>query len=130
MGGVSRLSQIYVANLLDIERVTLARLAVNDFYSMQRKRYSEAFISLGCTVYGADGCFYIWCKLPHNLTAAVFNDRLFAENGAILPGELCDMMRREELSPHATFIRFSFGPLRPESFEDDIAVLRRCLAPK
>jgi aminotransferase len=129
MGGVSRLSQIYVSNLLDIERVTQARHAVNEFYGIQRKRYADAFVSLGCTVYGADGCFYIWCKLPHDLTAAVFNERLFAEHGAILPGELCDMMRREDASPHATYIRFSFGPLRPESFDEDIAVLRKCLTP-
>jgi hypothetical protein len=31
-------------------------------------------------------------------------------------------------SPYASYFRFSFGPLLPESFESDIAILKRVLA--
>jgi hypothetical protein len=31
-------------------------------------------------------------------------------------------------SPYESFFRFSFGPLLPETFESDIAILRRVLA--
>ena len=42
----------------------------------------------------------------HNgLTASEFNERLFKHEAAILPGTLCDMMRRNSDSPMATFMR-------------------------
>jgi aminotransferase len=129
MGGVSRLSQIYVARLLDIDRVVLARTAVNAFYAGQRTRYRAALIDLGCTVFGSEATFYLWVKLPNDLSGEEFNVRLFAEQAAILPGSLCDVLRRGDASPHRNFVRFSFGPLFPESFEDDVSILRRCLSP-
>ena len=46
---------------------------------------------------------------------------------AILKGTDCDMHRRGDASPLARFFRFSFGPLSPASFDDDIAILRRAL---
>lgn len=127
MGGVSRLSQIYVANLLEIERVTLARTAINDFYTFQRERYREVLTELGCTIFASRATFYLWIKLPNGLTGEELNLRMFKENAAILPGSLCDVLRRGESSPHAHCIRFSFGALNLDCFEGDIAILRQCL---
>lgn len=61
------------------------------------------------------------------LTAAACNRMLLAQKAAILPGELCDMLRRGEKSPLATFIRVSFGPGAPEEFEGDMAVLKQAI---
>jgi len=128
MGGVARPSQICVTGLLDIERVTIARQAVARFYSNQRRRYGEALRKLGFELFTGDGGFYHWMKLPGNLTADEFNQRLFAFKAAILPGTLCDMFRRGESSPHTHFVRFSFGPLPEDSFETDIEILVKCIS--
>ena len=53
--------------------------------------------------------------------------RCDASCAAILKGTDCDMLRRGDASPLATFIRFSFGPLAPESFESDVEILKRAL---
>jgi aspartate/methionine/tyrosine aminotransferase len=127
MGGVARPSQIYVANLLELSRVKQARDAVVAFYNQQRDRYRKALESLDLQLFTGTGGFYHWAKLPGHLTASEFNDRLFEHKAAILPGTLCDMNRRGEAGEHAKFIRFSFGPLPAESFERDIAIIKRCL---
>lgn len=127
MGGVSQLSQNYVLQLLEPKRAAHARKAVADFYNGQRTRYCEALRALGCTDYTGKGGFYCWVELPNGLTAAECNRRLFAQKAAILPGELCDMHRRGEKSPLATFIRVSFGPRAPEDFEGDIAALTKAI---
>jgi aminotransferase len=127
MGGVARPSQICTAGLLEMERVTLARKAIAQFYSFQRQRYGEELKRLGFELFTGEGGFYHWARLPHALTAEEFNRRLFAHEAAILPGTLCDMFRRGDASPHASFVRFSFGPLPPDSFQRDIEILESCL---
>ena len=128
MGGVSHLSQLYALSLLEENRVAQARQAVPDFYGQQRKRYGEAFADLGLELHTGEGGFYHWCRLPGGMTAEEFNRRLFPTGAAILKGTDCDMARRGDASPLCDFIRFSFGPLAPDSFEEDIRILRAALA--
>jgi len=128
MGGVARPSQIVAASLLNLNRVEQARTAIGHYYGNQRHRYGEALRSLGFILFTGDGGFYHWAKLPQGLTADEFNERLFLYKAAILPGTLCDMFRRgNKESPHRHFIRFSFGPLKESSFEQDVELLRAVL---
>lgn len=127
MGGVSRPSQICVTELIGLERVKKARNAVVNFYNEQRERYRDALSKCGFELCTGNGGFYHWGKLPNNLTADEFNQRLFKHNAAILPGTLCDMHRRGANGPHAQFIRFSFGPLAPETFEENIKIIQTCI---
>jgi aspartate/methionine/tyrosine aminotransferase len=128
MGGISRLSQLYVTRLLDLGRVAKARDAVVKFYDEQRNRYEKAFRDLGVELFTGQGGFYHWGKLPKGLTADEFNQRLFEHKAAILPGTLCDMHRRGATGPHGSFIRFSFGPLPAETFDENVKILKQCLA--
>lgn len=127
MGGVARPSQICTAKLLDLERVGSARKAVSRYFGDQRTRYGEALADMGFELYTGEGGFYHWGRLPGGLTCNEFNERLFKHNAAILPGTLCDMFRRGSDSPMNTFMRFSFGPLKAESFEGDISIITSCL---
>jgi aspartate/methionine/tyrosine aminotransferase len=127
MGGVAHPSQRYALELLEPGRVALARAAVPAFYRRQRDRYGEAFTRLGLQLFTGDGGFYHWCRLPGGLTADALNRRLFADGAAILKGTDCDMLRRGDASPLRDFFRFSFGPLAPESFDEDIAILQKAL---
>ena len=128
MGGVARPSQILVAKMLEIERVTHARKAVADFYGKQRERYAKALTELGMEVKYADGGFYVWAKLPNGLNCTEYNRRLFKHKAAILPGSSCDMHRKGADGIHDKYIRFSFGPLKADSFENDIEILKACLS--
>jgi aspartate/methionine/tyrosine aminotransferase len=127
MGGVARPSQICTAGLLQLDRTAHARRAIGTFYGDQRKRYAAALVDLGFELFTGDGGFYHWARLPGDLTADAFNARLFKHEAAILPGTLCDMLRRGPDSEHARFIRFSFGPLQAASFEGDMAIVKNCL---
>lgn len=127
MGGVSRASQLYVTGLLEPKRVAHARRAVGEFYTSQRKRYGAVLADLGIELYSGSGGFYHWCALPNGLTAEAFNERLFKYGAGILPGPLCDMARRGGDGPLGSMMRFSFGPLGPESLEADAEILKRCL---
>jgi DNA-binding transcriptional MocR family regulator len=128
MGGVSRASQIYVAKLLEVERVRQARQAVGSFYSGQRERYGRGLAELGFELYTGDGGFYHWARLPGDLTADAFNERLFEHDAGILPGPLCDMLRRKgDACPLNRFVRFSFGPLPADSYENDLSILSSCV---
>jgi DNA-binding transcriptional MocR family regulator len=128
MGGVSRASQLYVTALLEPERVRQARTAVSRFYSSQRARYGEGLAGLGFDLFTGEGGFYHWGRLPGGLTADQFNQRLFQHDAGILPGPLCDMARRKGADcPLDRFVRFSFGPLAPDSFESDVAILAQCV---
>jgi aminotransferase len=128
MGGVSRASQILVTELLELERVRQAREAVRAYYSSQRQAYGRALAELGLELYTGDGGFYHWGRLPGDLTADRFNERLFEHNAGILPGPLCDMKRRKgPQGPLSRYIRFSFGPLTAESFGENVAILGKCL---
>ncbi|MBS1718283.1 MAG: pyridoxal phosphate-dependent aminotransferase [Armatimonadetes bacterium] len=127
MGGVARPSQICTAGLLQLQRAKQAREAIGAFYGSQRARYGEALTELGFELFTGDGGFYHWGRLPGGLTADEFNERLFKHEAAILPGTLCDMFRRGSASPLASFVRFSFGPLKQESFDSDVAILRAAL---
>jgi len=126
MGGVSRASQLMVAQLLEIERVKQARRAVQTYYSAQRERYGRGLAELGFELFTGEGGFYHWGRLPGDLTADAFNERLFEYDAGILPGRLCDMQRREE-GGLERFVRFSFGPLSQDSFEGDMQILSRCV---
>lgn len=133
MGGVSHPSQLYAAKLLEPNRVAQARDAIANHYGMQRNRYGEAFAKLGLQVHTGDGGFYHWLELPEGLNADELNRRLFKHGAAILKGFDCDMARPHDKdpgyrSPYDSYFRFSFGPLPPESFESDIAILGRVLA--
>ncbi len=128
MGGVSHPSQSYALALLAEDRVALARKAVPAFYREQRARYGEAFTKLGLELFTGEGGFYHWCRLPAGLTAEALNQRLFKQGAAILKGTDCDMARRGPESPLRDFFRFSFGPLKPESFDADIAILKDALS--
>ena len=66
-------------------------------------------------------------KLPGNLTANEFNSRLFKKGAAVLAGQDCDMSGTDEQSDLIQFVRFSFGPLEPSSFESDIAIIKEVL---
>ena len=132
MGGVSHPSQMYAVELLRSERVAQAREAVNKHYSMQRTRYGEAFKQMGLSVFTGDGGFYHWLRLPEGLKASELNRRLFKHGAAILEGIDCDMARPHTkdpnyVSPYSNWFRFSFGPLLPETFESDIAILGKVL---
>ena len=126
MGGVSRASQLYVTKLFDPLRVQQARAAVSSFFASQRERYETGLRELGFELFTGNGGFYHWGKLPNGLTADAFNERLFKHHAGILPGRLCDMARRDS-GPLDHFMRFSFGPLGPDSYDDDIAILSRCV---
>ena len=128
MGGVARPSQLYVANLMEIDRVTEARNAVVNFYNDQREFYREALTNLGIELFTGNGGFYHWGKLPNGMNADELNDKLFKYDAAILPGRLCDMHRHGEDGPANKFIRFSFGPLAMESRQRDVEILTNCLS--
>ncbi len=128
MGGVSRPSQLYVSKLLELGRVEQARNAVRDFFNEQRDWYREGLSSLGLELFTGTGGFYHWARLPGDQNADQLNERLFEHNAAILPGRLCDMFRRGENGPSNRFIRFSFGPLLPETREENLRILGECLA--
>ena len=128
MGGVSRASQIYVTELLNIDRVAQARDAICSFYAEQRKRYATVLEELGFELFTGAGGFYHWGKIPQGLNGDELNDRLFKYEAGILPGRLCDMVRPDGVPSELDhFARFSFGPLAPESFDGDVAILRECL---
>ncbi|MCB9030058.1 MAG: pyridoxal phosphate-dependent aminotransferase [Deltaproteobacteria bacterium] len=128
LGGVSKLSQLLATKLLDRERMKQVKLGVPAHYNLQRKRYDELLSSLGVHVATGNGGFYSWGKLPGKMTADQFNEKLFKHNAAILPGRLCDMLRREEKSPLAQWFRLSFGCLEQNSFEKDAEILKSVLA--
>ena len=130
MGGVSRPSQLYAMKLFDKERINLAQQAIPEYYANQRNRYGKAFDKLGLKLYSGNGGFYHWCKLPGDLTAAELNKRLFTHGAAILKGTDCDMDRRGSDSQLNQFFRFSFGPLKQESFNSDIEIMSRALSQK
>lgn len=127
MGGVSRPSQLYVANLLKLDRVDQARKAVVKFFNEQRQRYRKGLEAVGVELFTGNGGFYHWGRLPNNLSADDFNQRLFKHKAAILPGKLCDMNRLGAKGFHNNFMRFSFGPLSPESYNKDIEIIQTCL---
>lgn len=127
MGGVSRPSQLYVTQLLGLDRIAQARRAVADFYTSQRQRYAQGLKQLGLELFTGTGGFYHWGKLPKGLTGDAFNERLMKHDAAILPGRLCDMARRGDHGLLGSMIRFSFGPLPASSFEQDLAILGKCL---
>jgi aspartate/methionine/tyrosine aminotransferase len=127
MGGVSRASQLYVTELMQLDRVGHARRAIGEFFTKQRDRYGEGLSSLGFELHSGNGGFYHWARLPGDLTGDAFNERLFKHNAGILPGRLCDMKRRGDEGPLGHMIRFSFGPLGPDSYDDDIAILAQCV---
>lgn len=126
MGGVSRASQLYVTSLFEPVRIQQARTAVSRFFSSQRVRYEKGLKELGFELFTGNGGFYHWGKLPNGLTADAFNERLFTHQAGILPGRLCDMARRRH-GPLERFMRFSFGPLGPDSYDGDIAILSECI---
>ena len=127
MGGVSHPSQCYALELMAPRRIEQVRKAVPAFYGQQRQRYGEAFEKMGLRLFTGDGGFYHWCQLPDGINAAQLNSRLFSDGAAILRGSDCDMRRLDHQSPLRNFFRFSFGPLAPESFEEDIEILARAL---
>ena len=90
-------------------------------------RYGKLFRELNFTLFTGNGGFYHWMKLPGSLTASDFNKILFEHGAAILEGTDCDMRRLRENSPLKHFVRFSFGPLPPDSFEEDAALLRQVM---
>jgi DNA-binding transcriptional MocR family regulator len=129
MGGVSHPSQLYAVKLLEPGRVKQARKAVEQHYNWQRERYGRAFKDMGLEVYTGDGGFYHWLELPEGMTSAELNRRLFKRGAAILCASDCDMARPHSKDPsyvtrYTRFLRFSFGPLLPETFEDDIRLFR------
>lgn len=127
MGGVSHLSQNYAVNLFEPRRLEQARRAVPTYYGEMRNRYGEVFEDLGLKLHSGKGGFYHWCELPEGMTAAGLNRKLFESGAAILEGTDCDMARRGADSPLANFFRFSFGPLDPSTFDEDMAILRSAL---
>ncbi len=127
MGGVSRPSQLYALKLFDDDRIELAREAIPKFYSYQRDRYAQKFIEIGLELYSGSGGFYHWCKLKGEMNSSELNERLFKQGAAILKGTDCDMERLEEKSPLNQFFRFSFGPLSPDTFDNDIKIMEKSL---
>jgi len=129
MGGVSHPSQHYAVKLLEPNRVKLARKAVEEHYNWQRERYGKAFETMGLGIYTGKGGFYHWLELPEGMTSTELNNRLFKRGAAVLCASDCDMGRPHSkdpdyVSPYSRFFRFSFGPLLPETFENDIQLFR------
>jgi|TARA_B110000091_G_scaffold159875_1_gene170351 DNA-binding transcriptional MocR family regulator len=132
MGGVSHPSQLYAVKLLKPDRVKKARKAIEEHYNWQRKRYGKAFEDMGLGVYTGNGGFYHWLELPEGMESSELNKRLFKRGAAILCASDCDMARPHSkdpiyMTPYARFFRFSFGPLLPETFEDDIQLFSEVL---
>ncbi len=125
MGGVSRASQLYVTELLALDRVRQARTAIAAYYGGQRKRYGDGLRELGFELFTGTGGFYHWARLPGDLDGDAFNERLFEFDAGILPGRLCDMARRGKDGPLGRMIRFSFGPLSADSYAGDMAILKQ-----
>ncbi len=128
MGGVSHPSQMYAVELLKPDRVALQRKAIEQHYNWQRNRYKEAFENMGLKVFTGNGGFYHWIQLPEGMNCDDFNRRLYKRGAAILAGRDCDMGRPHSkdpdyVSPYMDMFRFSFGPLLPETFDDDIKLL-------
>jgi len=133
MGGVSHPSQLYAVKLFEKERVKLARNAIEKHYTWQRERYGEAFTKMGLKLFTGSGGFYHWIQLPEGLNCDEFNKRLFKRGAAVLRGNDCDMARPHKKdpayqSPFSNMFRFSFGPLKPETFEEDIKIMSEVLA--
>jgi aspartate/methionine/tyrosine aminotransferase len=129
MGGVSRPSQLYVTALLEQQRVAQARDAVNRYFTSQRKRYADGLSNLGFELFTGNGGFYQWGRLPGELTADELNKRLFEHDAGILPGRFCDMKRKDgQPSSLDRYMRFSFGPLEADSFENDMRIMKASLA--
>jgi len=129
MGGVSHPSQHYAVKLLEPTRVKQARKAVEEHYSWQRERYGKAFKEMGLGIYTGEGGFYHWLELPEGMLSTELNNRLFKRGAAILCASDCDMARPhakdpDYVTPYSRFFRFSFGPLLPETFENDIQLFR------
>ncbi len=127
MGGVSHPSQLYAVELLKPERVAKQRKAIEEHYNWQRERYGAAFEKMGLKVFTGKGGFYHWMQLPEGMNSDELNRRLYEKGAAILAGRDCDMGRPHSkdpsyTSPYLDMFRFSFGPLLPETFEDDIAL--------
>eukprot|EP00929_Paragymnodinium_shiwhaense_P107917 TRINITY_DN74264_c0_g1_i1.p1 TRINITY_DN74264_c0_g1~~TRINITY_DN74264_c0_g1_i1.p1 ORF type:complete len:456 (-),score=95.57 TRINITY_DN74264_c0_g1_i1:393-1574(-) len=132
MGGVSHPSQLYAVKLFEPVRVKAARQAIEKHYSWQRERYGKAFRDMGLKLYTGNGGFYHWIELPEGVTCDDLNQRLFKRGAAVLRGIDCDMARPhakdpEYVSPYVNYFRFSFGPLLPETFEDDIKIMKEVL---
>lgn len=127
MGGVSRPSQLYAMKLFDKNRIELSRSSVPRFYDEQRQKYEKRFSEIGLEIFSGDGGFYHWCKLPDDLTAEELNERLFKKGAAILKGTDCDMHRLGNRSHLKHFFRFSFGPLLPDSIDNNINILTEAL---
>jgi len=132
MGGVSHPSQHYAIALFEKERIKKARYAIEHHYNWQRKRYGEAFEKMGLKLFTGNGGFYHWMELPEGLNCVEFNKRLFKRGAAILEGPGCDMARPHKkdpnyVSPYIRMFRFSFGPLLPETFEEDIKIMTEVL---
>ena len=123
MGGVSRPSQLYALELFNKNRIELARNTVSRFYDEQREKYAKHFSAIGLKLFSGNGGFYHWCKLQENLTAEELNEKLFKNGAAILKGTDCDMHRLGNNSHLKHFFRFSFGPLLPDSIDNDIKIL-------
>ena len=126
MGGVSRASQLYVTELLELRRAAQARRAVSEFFTSQRERYGEGLARLGVELFTGNGGFYHWGRLPGGLDGDSFNERLFEHQAGILPGRLCDMARRGNEGPLGSMFRFSFGPLSADSYDEDMKILEKC----
>ena len=104
---------------------------MDDAYDNKRTTFTffvEILQELGFELYTGCGGFYHWGLLPNGLTADEFNERLFNHDAGILPGYLCDMTRDDDSgSPLDKFIRFSFGPLEADTFENDMQILSECV---
>ncbi len=128
MGGVSHPSQLYAVKLFEPTRIEKQRKAVEEHYNWQRDRYRQAFEKMGFKVFTGEGGFYHWMQLPEGLNCDELNKRLYKRGAAILTGRDCDMGRPHSkdpsyTSPYMNMIRFSFGPLLPETFEGDIKLM-------
>ena len=106
----------------------IANLKINDKDTYQK--YEKGFLELGLELFSGDGGFYHWCKLPDTLTAEKLNEKLFQKGAAILKGTDCDMHRLGDTSHLNHFFRFSFGPLLPDSYDNDIKILGEAINSK
>lgn len=128
MGGVSHPSQLYAVELFKPERVERQHKAIEEHYNWQRERYGEAFEKIGLKVFTGNSGFYHWMQLPDGMNCKELNKHLYKRGAAILEGVDCDMGRPHSKdptykSPYMNMFRFSFGPLLPETFEDDIKLM-------
>ena len=133
MGGVSHPSQLYAVELARSPSASRRRArpwtATTACSARATARPSR---EMGLGVHTGDGGFYHWMRLPDGMNAASSTAACSSTARRSSKGVDCDMARPHNkepdyVSPYEDWFRFSFGPLLPDSFESDIAIMQQVM---